>query len=158
MTLQELTILSFFLFIRGSLGSSPLYTVGAGSTSCTNGATNENAVIYSSLPVGQVPTTLTVYATLTVSGGVQTVFATQSAAPTTNSTGTGASGSTGNLASGSSHTGAIAGGVVGGVAGLLLLAGLIWFCVRKRDKKRAMDEKASREFFFRSLLNSKRQR
>lgn len=36
-----------------------------------------------------------------------------------------------------SHTGAIAGGVVGGVAGLALLAGLVWFFLRKRSRKNA---------------------
>ncbi|KAL7413275.1 hypothetical protein BDY24DRAFT_370350 [Mrakia frigida] len=130
---------------KGSAGSSPLYTVGAGSESCISGAANsEAAVIYSSLPVGDVPTTLTVYATLTVSGGVETVFATASATPNGNGTGSGSSSSgNSNLSGGSNHAGAIAGGVVGGVGGLLLLAGLIWFCVRKRDKQRRIDEKAS---------------
>ena len=34
----------------------------------------------------------------------------------------------------SSNAGAIAGGVVGGVLGLALLAGLLWFCVRRRRR------------------------
>ncbi|CAG8893494.1 unnamed protein product [Penicillium egyptiacum] len=36
--------------------------------------------------------------------------------------------------SSSSHTGAIAGGVVGGVAGLAILAGLLWFLLRRRNR------------------------
>jgi len=34
----------------------------------------------------------------------------------------------------SSHTGAIVGGVVGGILGLLLLAGLVWFLLRRRKR------------------------
>ena len=45
---------------KGSAGSSPLYTVGPGSDDCVQNVGNsEAAVIYSSLPVGDVPTTLT---------------------------------------------------------------------------------------------------
>lgn len=40
------------------------------------------------------------------------------------------------------HTGAIAGGVVGGVAGLALVAGLAFFILRRRQKKKAATEKA----------------
>ncbi|KAJ5468766.1 hypothetical protein N7475_006518 [Penicillium sp. IBT 31633x] len=41
-----------------------------------------------------------------------------------------------NTSSSSSNTGAIAGGVVGGVAGLAILAGLIWFLLRRRKTAR----------------------
>jgi hypothetical protein len=44
---------------RGSGGSSPIYTVGGTDTSCLSGAGLDNAVVYSSLALGQVPTTLT---------------------------------------------------------------------------------------------------
>jgi hypothetical protein len=39
--------------------------------------------------------------------------------------------------SSANHTGAIVGGVVGGVAGLTLIAGLIWFCRVRRRKQKA---------------------
>lgn len=38
--------------------------------------------------------------------------------------------------SSSSNTGAIAGGVVGGVVGLALIAGLVWFLMRRKRKQR----------------------
>jgi hypothetical protein len=40
---------------KGSGGSTPIYTVGQGSNACLNGG----SAVYSSLPVGDVPTTLT---------------------------------------------------------------------------------------------------
>ena len=86
-----------------------------------------------------------VYATLTVSGQATTIFQTQSASGGGSSGQVSGNGSSGSTSSGGSSTnvGAIAGGVVGGVAFLLLAAGLVWFCVRKRDRKRSMDEKAA---------------
>lgn len=52
-----------------------------------------------------------------------------SASSAASSTQTPASSSAGD---GKTNTGAIAGGVVGGVAGLVVLAGLIWFFLKKR--------------------------
>jgi len=59
--------------------------------------------------------------------------ASKSAAPSSaSSTGSLGSDSSSNSGSSSSHTGAIAGGVVGGVLGLALVAGAIWFLLRRR--------------------------
>lgn len=55
----RLDLTSFILFGSGSGGSSPIYTVGGTDTSCLSGAGLDNAVVYSSLALGQVPTTLT---------------------------------------------------------------------------------------------------
>ncbi|CDZ97131.1 hypothetical protein [Phaffia rhodozyma] len=101
---------------RGSGGSTGIYTVAAGSSSCFTAG----AEIYSSLPIGDVPTTQTVTTTVTAPAG----------SPSGSSSST-----TGDVSRKTSHVGAIAGGVVGGLAGLAILAGLFFWLSKRKEKK-----------------------
>ncbi|WVQ93283.1 hypothetical protein IAU59_000350 [Kwoniella sp. CBS 9459] len=98
-------------------GSSPLYQVQSGETGCINDNSPKIAA-----------------------GGEAMTWATtaSSHAATASVSGVGGNSSGGsNEGSSSSHTGAIVGGTVGGVAFLVLLAILLFFCIKRRARNRS---------------------
>ncbi|OCF40239.1 hypothetical protein I317_05932 [Kwoniella heveanensis CBS 569] len=98
-------------------GSSPLYQVQSGETGCINDSPPKIA-----------------------SGGEAMTWATtaSSHAPSASVSGVGGTSSGGaSENTSSSHTGAIVGGTVGGVAFLVLLAILLFFCIKRRARNRS---------------------
>ena len=112
-------------------GSTPLMTVGDGSTDCMNssspsagGSSGQGTAASSSAAAS---------ASVSGKGG-------SSSGGSSGNTGDGESDNEGSSSGSKTNTGAIVGGVIGGVVALALLGALLWFCLRRRERKRRGSE------------------
>lgn len=106
-------------------GSTSLYTVQSGSTSCMN----------SSSPSSGASTPSSTSSSGVAQSSVGGVGGSSSGGKSDSNSGSGS----GSGSSSSSHTGAIVGGTLGGVAFLLFLALLALCCIRRKARRRADD-------------------
>ncbi|CAD6579213.1 MAG: hypothetical protein TREMPRED_002425 [Tremellales sp. Tagirdzhanova-0007] len=151
-------------------GSTNLYTVQSGSTSCLNSSSPTSATATSSSTISSSSSSPSASSTSSNSS-LSSTSSTASASTSVAGMGGASSGGSAvsnsqstSVSNSSSHAGAIAGGVVGGLALLALLAGLanqLWnphahFRVRKRIRRAKGDDPAKKSYGFATIAEKRR--
>ncbi|KAE9395048.1 hypothetical protein BT96DRAFT_997944 [Gymnopus androsaceus JB14] len=131
-----------------SSSSSDTSTTGSssstGSSISSSGLSSSTSAISTLSSTLTAPLTTSVQATVTSTGVngavITTVIETESVLSAGSVVTATSSASNNSVSSSSSHTGAIVGGVLGGVGGLIVILGILFFVLRRAQRKRELDE------------------